>query len=561
MRCLAAELLARTVRRLFPTVLLIEGGSNSLGFFYDFAFEQLVTEGLVDLIENQLRSSIKEGDEVHSISMMRENAQAFFLHHDQPLLAYQAAKASENILSLVQIGDFYGLCPPLAFTSTQEAGHIKLLSCQTFSRWIGDEEKRVTRFIGATQKTGKDLKHFLKSYDLFLKKKDHRLLGSRLNLFSFSELMGELGTVWHPKGMALQQVLRRWVEQLLPEKELEISTPLVVRQSFLQREVNTLAPFVFEGENYQLSPSPLQQHLTFLNNFPLNSEDLPWKITEYAAVYQHFPEPQRWGLLGSCHYVTDQTTICCPKTLIIPELISSLHFIEQIIKIFGFEANWYLAAARQKTPKARQEQEGIEWLKQAIQAKPCIYPLVPQLQEEDGGKGPRLELRVLDVLGREWSLSALSIMQHVHEAQAFHYPGVEGQPPLVVFTRHLWGSLDRFIGLLVERYEGSFPLWLAPEQVRVIGIGEADQIYAKHVHRLFQQKGLRAKLDMRSAKLSARVHEAEKENVPYLVLIGEQERLKQKISVRFGPKADRHQFVELEEFLDKLYRESLCPNL
>ena len=373
--------------------------------------------------------------------------------------------------------------------------------------------------------------------------------------------MGVLGTVWHPKGIVLQQILRDWIKQQLPEKEPEIFTPLVVRQSFLQKEANALEPFVFEGDNYQLSPAPLHQHLAFLKNFPLNSEDLPWKITEYASVYQYFPEPQWWGLFCSCQYLTDHTTICCPKSQIIPELISSLHFIEQIIKIFGFEANWYLTAARQKTPKARQEQEGIEWLKQAIQAKPCFYPFVPQLQEEDEGKGPRLELRVLDVLGREWSLSALSIIRHVHEAQAIPYPGAEGQSPLIVFTRHLWGSLDRFIGLLVERYEGDFPLWLAPEQVRVIGIGEADRTYAKHVHRLFQQKGLRARLDMRSAKLGARVHEAERENVPYLVLIGEQERLKQKISVRLGQRADRHQFVELEEFLDKLYRESLCPNL
>ena len=170
MRSLAAELLARTVLRLFPTVRLVEGGSNSLGFFYDFVFEQPLTEGLADLIESQLRSAIKEGEEVRSISMMRENAQAFFQHHHQPFLAYQAAKAGENILSLVQIGDFYGLCPPLPFTSTQEAGHVKFLSCHTFPCRIEDEERTVTRFIGTTQKTAKDLKHFLKDYDLFLKR-------------------------------------------------------------------------------------------------------------------------------------------------------------------------------------------------------------------------------------------------------------------------------------------------------------------------------------------------------------------------------------------------------
>ncbi len=558
-RYLAAKVLALVGWQLFPNVILVGGGINSLGFYYDFIFENPLTESMLELIEVHLHRFIKENHPVRFISMMRENAQALLEHRAHFLLAEQVGEQSSNILELVQIEEFYDLCPSLSLTSTHEIGSIKLLESCHFIKQIQEEEVRVTRLLGVCQKTSKDLKIFLKKYDSFLKKRDHRMLGPRLNLFSFSKPMGKLGVMWHPKGIQLQQILINWLKQQLPEDEASFSSPLAAKLEFLGEDPQALEPFLFEGQEYRLRSSLLRQHLEFLRNFSPDPDELPWRMIEYSPIFHQYPESQSWGLFCQCAYLIDHATICCLKDQVVSELISSLHFIEQIITMFGFEAQWYLIASRQKSPKARQEQEAIGWLKQAIQTHPRSYPYSCELQEEEGAASPRLELRVHDVLGREWPVSHLNVIQHLKELHPLLAQQAESK--LVILTRHIWGSFDRFIALLIERYEGVFPFWLAPEQVRVMAIGESNRVYARQVSQRLQQKGLRVKLDTRQAKLSTRVHEAEKENVPYLVLIGEQERIKQKISVRRAEGFNQNQSVDIEVFLNKVYQESLCPML
>lgn len=545
---LAAELLAVIMLRLFPNVVLGGGGINSLGFFYDFILEQPLTEGLLELIEVELQRYIKEEHPIRFISMMRENAQNFFEHQEHFLLAQQAGEASFNIVELIQIEDFSDLCEVLPFNSTLEAGYIKIIEVKEFKKEIEGEEVVITRLIGVSQNSGRDLKKFVKNYDNFLKKRDHRLLGPQLNLFSFCPQMGSLGIIWHPNGMVLRRVLQDWLERSWPEPQRLISTPAAALLDFLSPESQALTPFIFEEYPYRLRVSPLRQHLEFLNTHSESLDDLPRQVTEYAAVYRHYSESQWWGLFCTCGYLMDFTTICCIREGVASKVISSLHFIEQIITIFGFEAQWSLVAARHKTLKSRQEQEAVKELKQAIQGSPRAYPFSLEVREEEGEETPRLELRIRDVLGREWPAST------VHVALEAKVKG------LSIVTRQVWGSLDRFIALLVERYEGNFPLWLAPEQVRVMAIGEANQAYAQQVYQTLRQKGLRVGLDLRQAKLSMRVHEAEKENVPYLVLLGEQERMKQKISVRRTERFNDNQTVDLETFLNKVHQESLSPN-
>lgn len=561
MRYLAAQLLAYTVYRMLPNVLLAGGGVNSLGFYYDFIFEQPLTDNMLELIEVKLRTLIKSDEEIRCISMMRENAESLFEHHHQPFLAQRASEEDSNIIDLVQIEDFYAICPAISLTSTLEAGQIKLLDVQSFIQWDGEEEVSITRVFGTTQKTSRDLKNFLKNHDQFLKKKDHRKLGPKLNLFSFSERVGSLGVFWHPKGIKLREVLQNWLDEQQPWKHYPVSTPAVIRKDFLSLDFGLknsgLAPFIFDEDEYQLFSTPLPQHIEFLKTAHISGQDLPWRLSEYAPVYQQIPESQRWGLLSSCSYLTDLTTIVCTREQVLAELISSLLFIEQIIRIFVFEAHWVLVASRQKTPKARQEQEAIRLLTQAVQLNPLFYPFSLQIEEEEeGGEGPRLELRVNDVLGREWPTALLGVVVHPSEVKELS----AGQG-LVVLTRRIWGSLDRMVALLIERYEGVLPLWLAPEQVRIMAIGVGNRAYAKQIAEKMRQKGLRVGLDLRDAKLGEKVHEAERENIPYLVLVGDQERAKGGMSVRTASKPGYNQFVEIETFLDKLYYESLSPTL
>ena len=264
-------------------------------------------------------------------------------------------------------------------------------------------------------------------------------------------------------------------------------------------------------------------------------------MSETGSIFSPLPESQEWGLFCASSYQCEQTTICCKKEQVIAELISSLRFIEQIITIFGFKAQWILVIGRVKSPKNRQEREAIEWLKHAFQESGCCIPLVPDLCEELEGETPRLELRISDAIGRGWAVSTIRVLTGA---------GAENvQDARVVFTRSVFGSVERFVGLLLEHYEGNLPFWLVPEQVRVFAVGEANGDYALAVGQRLKHEGLRVKVDLRQSKLGGRIHEAELENIPYLLIVGEQERLKHKINVREAGKSNDNHLVDLETFV------------
>lgn len=555
---LAAQILGKIVWQLFPNVTLVGGGVNSLGFYYDFLLEHPLTEDTMELIDVELYRFIRDGHPVRSISMMKENAQVLLEHHQQFLLAQRAGEDPHNILELVEIGNFYGICPTYSYTSTLDAGYAKLIDHQFFTQKIDDEDVCVTRIMGVTRESAKEAKAFLKTYHQFLKKKDHRQLGPKLHLFTFSEKMGFLGVTWQSKGIKLRQILKDWLSTYLSLEEEEIDTPLLIPKKLAGPDPQTLKSFSFEGVEYLFRTTPLLQHLEFLRE----KEDLPRQtvsLKEYAHIYVHFPEEQRWGLLCACDQLIDYTTIKTSRDQVVIQMISSLHFIEQIITIFGFEAQWYLIVSRQKNVQFRLERESVDWLKQAIRSYPFKYSLSSEILEEEGSD-PRLELRVKDALGREWPTSTLRVIHQL--------PSQKGESlskdctkdrETVVWTRQIWGSLDRFIALLIEKHEGCLPLWLAPEQVRVIVIGEANQAYADCVIQTLQQKGLRVGFDVGQSKLNNKIHEAEKVNVPYIVLIGEQERVKQRLSIRKSGAYSQSQMIDIETLLNKLYQESLPP--
>jgi len=562
---LAAAALASATLHLFPGVVLLGGGSHSLGFYYDFILEQPLTEHMLELIEVHLHRFLKEDHPIRFISMMRENAQTLLEHKGHFLLSERAGRQNVNILDLVQIGDFYDLCQPHALASTRSIGHIKLLEAQDILRDIQGEDIAVTRIIGNVQKTSRDLKVFCKTYDSYLKKKDHRILGPRLNLFHFSETTGELGVAWHPKGLTLQKILLDFAKSQLADEEEQISTistALVVPVEYLSEDPCSLEPFDFEGKSYRLRTSPLLQHLEFLEGFPLSPENPTAKVSECGLVYRQYPESRWWGLFCRSVYLSEQTTICCVREQVASELISSLHFIEQIITIFGFEAQWVLVGSRPKSSKNRKGHGALKWLEDAIKGQSTVYPVSATVEEQEGQEGqggqegPRLELRVKDELGRDWPVSSVGVAIHPSE----RILPSEGEKKRVILIRRLWESLDRFIALLIEKHEGKLPVWIAPEQVRVLAIGEANIPYAKQVATLMKKRGLRVRLDLRRDKLSLRIHEAEKECIPHLVLAGEQERKSQTVSVRSGERSNQSRAIDVETFIDKVCQESICPD-
>ena len=554
----ASVVLSYIVKRQFSDAILVGGGTNSLGFYYDFIFSQSLADHLLEMIEVEFRTFIKENHEFRMVSMMRENAASFFEHQDHPLLAESIVNERENILSFLQLNQFFGVCPPNELTQTQEIGAVKILGKETYFSFLGQQNVQVTRLIGVVRENPQNLKIFNKAYDQFVKKRDHRVLGKQLNLFQVPVNQKNVETTWYSKGMCLKKILEDWVFCGSGEENFWIQTPRFTLKQ--KKSYGDLGPIFEEEENiYEWVRSLTPEHLKFFERDDINRLKVKGKsLGERALLYGEYSEAKRWGLLCSTFYHTTQTTRICSKEQLQSKLISSLHFIEQIATIFGFEAYWVLVITRQKTPKAKKEFEAIDCLKRAFRSSAFQFPLEEEIEESEKEiEGPRFELRIRDTIQRNWTVSSLGIVKHLAHFSSANNDGEK----LIVIAESIWNSLDRYIALLIEKYEGVLPFWLAPEQVRILVVGEVNLTYAQRVQHQMQEKGLRVEIDVGQEKLGMKIHEAEKEKVPYMILIGEQEARREKISVRSIHRKAESQLIELGPFLDKLYQESLRPQI
>ncbi len=539
---LAAKILASTISQSFPNAIVLESGIHTLGFYCDCLFEQPLTQPLLEWLEIQVFQYLKKGLPVKTISMMRENAHSFFEHHGQDHLADKVAAQTCNIVDLIQIDNFYDLCPSIPFTSTEQVGAIKLLNFIEIDTFIEGDSTLFTRIIGIQSDFSKELKKKLKNYERYLKKDHHALLGAQLNLFSLTEHGCDLGVMWHPQGIKLKKLLKNWLDEKIKDQVDEIATPMVCLEKDPHQSTEFLNVFEFDGRPFHLRNKANDFHIHFFKTFFKDKTYLPKRLHEWGMFYRNIPDLQRDGLLNACHYEGETTTIFCLKERAIEEIISSLQFIEQMITIFCFDARWVIIS-RKKGLKERETESYVtkscDLLTQAFKAQTRLFPHSFErnelLQEIE-----RVELRVKDPIEREWTLSKISILTSF---------SIEGQL-LVVLTRQIWESLDRLIALYLENNQGGLPFWMAPEQVRVFVIGEDNCSYAMEVVSRLIERGVRATLDQGAAKLSLRVHEAEKQLIPYLIIIGEQERKKGTISVRAKNKHNRS--FDIETFLETL---------
>lgn len=556
-RC-AAVLLAYAVKELFPGVQLVEGDTTDYGFYYDFIFEQRLPDQAFPLIEVKIKALIKEGLEIRSLSIMRENAGALLLHTEQPFLAERAIQEELNIISLLQIGEVYDICPPLPFKTTAELGCIKLLEVtQELSDSLEEQDViEVIRIQGTAFTDPSDLKKMVKAFNQ-LKKRDHRYLGPQLGLFAFLEETGSVNCFWYPKGEVIKRVLKElWEGECQRQHASFVSTPLVVKSSFLKTP-HLFPPFSIKEEEYVLSQSRLSHHLLLFNQLSKQHEP-PIRFAEVTCEYREWKKTQLWGLFRSNSWTSDTLSVFCKQEGILKEIISSLHFFLKIVKIFNFEGQWYLVASKQKGSYKKREERAIQWFAEALQQ--CELPyLIEETQDPKGWQDPCLEMRFTDCLGREWRGPHLEIPVHslVHLSP---FQGKEGSQAPVILIKSLFDSWDRFIALLIEQCEGIFPLWLAPEQIRVLAIGEQNLAYASHVFKECEEQGFRVQLDSRSEKLGIKIHEAEREKIPYLIIVGEKERNKQLVTIRSSQQREGEQTISLNEFLKNVQQRFVLPN-
>lgn len=499
----AAELLALALTELFPQIQLLDGGPLDYGFYYDFVHPQPIHGSILELIEQRMHGLVRKNPQIKILHMMRENAFDFLNHHRQPLRARLAVEQADNILNLIQIGSFVDLLQSETLDSLEEIKAIKLLEAREIPSSFPAESSMgiKMRLVGTAFSETYYLKQFLKAFEK-LKKIDHRVLGPQLELLHFSKRT-DSDCFWLSKGnFLIEELIRFWNKQEFHR----ISSPNV--------------------------PDKLAEHLQL---FGEKGGELPCRYGEIFSINEKVSEVHRWGLFRKEFYLSDLITIFCTSEQVNKELIYSLQFIEEIIKIFGFEARWYLSEEKENSPS--RDKRGSKWLKEALEQLNIEY-VIRSLTHE-----PQLTVCFRDSLGREWAGPQIRIISSLK---------VSEKPLPIIITKRLFGSFDRFVGLLTEHYKGYFPLWLAPEQIRILVIGEKNRSYADNVCNQCRQAGWRVQVDSTEEKLGAKIHTAEKERIPYLVIIGDQETSKGKINVRFSNEKVQTNLLKVDEFLSEL---------
>lgn len=547
----AAELLACSAVMLFPKTHLIGSATSDIGFYYDFVFAQPIDEQILIIIEEQIRSLIKKKLPIRCLEMLRENAVDFLLHHKLAARAEVLEGNEEGIVQIFEMGNFVDSAIGPFVETSEETGVVKLQAFQTFDAYFEElGDVTVTRIIGTSFPDNYELKRFLKRAEQ-AKKRDHRRLGPEMNLFS---LMGDETTgcwLWHSKGAALRDLLIDSLKKApYCQNVIKIATPLNAPSGSLLQILNKSG---LKGlENELLDPSTF--HALNFKTQRFNESNLPIGYQEIVLRSESILSSEPWGLFNTPTSTFDLTHLFCSKEQIESQLISCLQFIEKFIKIFGFEHRWYLQVkgAGSKDSKSFWK-KSIDYLSQALTACGIEYTLDTQSPMR---YGPRAEVKFIDSLEREWTGPFIGIDITHPERLGLRYQGNDDHEYIpVMIVCSLYSSIERFIALMIEHYAGVLPLWLTPEQVRVIPLSKNNAGYANKISAQLVQAGFRSKSDFHPGTLGEKVHLAEAEKIPFIAIVGDNEEKKNVIALRSDNNGQKKASLTLEQILQLLQQE------
>jgi len=531
----ARELLALALLEVFPQSQICETYQTDLGFGLDSILTNPLDECGFHLIEETFQRLLLKEHRVESLFMMRENAAELFIYQKQNLLAERVLSDSNNVVSLVRVGDFYGYSR-LAneHLSTQALGAVKLIAYEQVT-------PKITSLEGVVCNSAGSLKKWLKKYKT-AKKNDHQILGPQLKLFFHPKNAAKGCWSWLPKGETLKEILL----SVWKKKHLECGFSSIKTSNWLKEDETKTTPiglFAF---------CPVET-----NDFVKNSR----LLGEFAEIVEHTP-PLRFmeitdgfllqtgkksiGLFNALAFTQDLAYTICPTHMVEKELISSLQFLSECINIFAIEHRWYLVGCRrQKDGRKSSRDHNFDLLEKAL--KTCRISYEFDLSESCETKA-RIEARFIDSIEREWSGPWIRLSEKGSDKKQ--------NSPVVIF-RSFFGSLERFIAILLERYTGHFPLWLAPEQVRVIPVKKENQVHAAQVHRQLSENQIRASLNFSDESLRKKIYAAKAAKIPYTVVLGDCEQSQGTIAVQ-SFKGDKEK-LKLDAFILKL-KQSMNPD-
>jgi threonyl-tRNA synthetase len=523
-----AHLLAEAVRRLYPGVKIAIGPPIENGFYYDFEFPEPIHESDLERIEEEIGRELKEGRSWTREEISADGARKRFEAEGEPYKV-ELVDTAEGDISLYTQGEFTDLCRGPHLQDSKPIKAVKLTGLAG-AYWRGDEQNtQLTRIYGTAFYEQADLEAHLARLEQ-ARAHDHRRLGAQLDLFHLSD-HSPGSPFWHPKGMviwnALEDLRRR---ENLARGYVEVKTPLLydVETYITSGHYDNYRENMFfvssrdEGKQFALKPMNCPGHMLLFGSRMRSYRELPMRFAESSTLHRDELGGTLHGLLRVKHVTQDDAHIFCMPDQIEQEIFGCLDFATYLYDLFGMEARAELSTRPEKKLGTDEEWDFTEGaLKGALERRGLAY----DLNEGDGAfYGPKIDLHMTDVLGRSWQMATIQLDAQMPKQFGLTYVGADNaeHTPYVVH-RALLGSLERFIGILIEHYGGDFPLWLAPVQVRILPVGEDHREAAEAVRARLNEAGVRAEVDDRDETVGKRIRDAELEKIPRVVVYGDRE--------------------------------------
>ncbi|MCL5090581.1 MAG: threonine--tRNA ligase [Patescibacteria group bacterium] len=554
-----SHLLAAAIMELWPKTKLAIGPAIENGFYYDFDFSELpekISETDFPKIEAKMEELKKKGLPFEKKTVSLSEAKDLF--KDQPYkleLIEDLTKEGENEFSTYKIGDFLDLCAGPHVEKSTDIGAFKLLSIAG-AYWRGTEKnKMLTRIYGTCfpiQKELDDYLNFLKEAE----KRDHRQIGKDLDLYSVDEYVGPGLVLWHPKLSAVrEQIELYWRSEHRKRGYQYVYTPHVglgnlwKTSGHLQTFKEGLYPPMAmelknkeEVGNYYIKPMSCPFHIRIYKSRPRSYRELPIRYCELGNVYRYEESGVLHGLLRVRGFTQDDAHIICREDQFEKEINDVLDFALEINAVFGFnKLNVYLSL-RDQQEKEKYVGESEIWDKAEKILREILERRKVSYKEDVGGAkfyGPAIDLKAVDALGREWQGTTIQLDFNLPQRFGITYIGEDGKEHTpVMIHRTLLGSMERFVGTLIEQYGGAFPVWLAPMQAKIIPVSEKSADYAQIVASKLQKNDIRVELDDRNERMQAKIRDAEREKVPYMLIVGPKEAESASVSVRVRGEKD-----------------------
>ncbi len=554
-----SHIMAQAVKRLYPETKLAIGPSIEHGFYYDLDRETPFTTEDLDKIEAEMKKIVKENLQIERFTMPRDEAIAYFKEKDEPYKVELIEDLPEGEeISFYRQGEFTDLCAGPHLMTTKPVKAFKLTSLAG-AYWRGNEKnKMLTRIYGVSYPKKAELDEYLHMMEE-AKKRDHRKLGKELGIFMMYD-EGPGFPFFLPKGMVLKNtLLDYWRELHKRSGYVEVSTPIILNRKLWETSGHwdhykeNMYTTIIDDEDYAVKPMNCPGGILIYKAEPRSYKDLPLRVGELGLVHRHEKSGQLHGLMRVRCFTQDDAHIFMTPDQIRDEVKGVAALIDEVYSLFGFKYHVELSTRPEDSMGSDEDWEiATEGLRGALDDLGLDYVV----NEGDGAfYGPKIDFHLQDSIGRTWQCGTIQLDMQLPQRFELEYTGADGEKhqPIMIH-RVAFGSIERFIGILIEHFAGAFPTWLAPVQVKVLPISDKFMEYGQKVYDALNQAGIRVEIDARAEKIGYKIREAQMNKIPYMLVVGAKEEEAQVVSVRSRFAGDEGQ-KGLDEFIQMVQEE------